>query len=39
MSFVTVERGAIRLIMVSRPDGKEPGRGLIMTYCDDRTRM
>ncbi len=31
MSFVTVERGALRLIMVSRPDGREPARGLIMT--------
>ncbi|MCA1458778.1 hypothetical protein I6F35_37405 [Bradyrhizobium sp. BRP22] len=29
MSFVTVEKGAIRLIMVSRPESNEPARGLI----------
>lgn len=34
MSFVTVERGAIRLIMVSRPDGKELARGLILTLSN-----
>jgi hypothetical protein len=34
MSFVTVERGALRLIMVSRPKGKEPARGLIMTLSN-----
>lgn len=33
MSFVTVERGAIRVIMVSRPEGSEPARGLIMTLA------
>jgi len=31
MSFVTVEKGALRLIMVSRSDGRESARGLIMT--------
>jgi hypothetical protein len=31
MSLLTVEKGALRLIMVSRPDKQEPGRGLIMT--------
>jgi hypothetical protein len=34
MSFVTVERGAMRLIMVSRPEAKEPARGLIMTLSN-----
>jgi hypothetical protein len=34
MSLVTVERGAIRLIMVSRPDGKASARGLIMTLSN-----
>lgn len=34
MSFVTVERGAMRLIMVSRPEGKGPARGLIMTLSN-----
>jgi hypothetical protein len=31
MSFVTVEKGAMRLIMVSRPEGNEPARGLVIT--------
>lgn len=31
MSFVTLEKGAVRLIMVSRPESNEPARGLIMT--------
>jgi hypothetical protein len=31
MSLVTVEKGAIRLIMVSRPEGNELARGLITT--------
>jgi hypothetical protein len=34
ISFVTVERGAIRLITVSRPEKQEPGRGLIMTLSN-----
>lgn len=34
MSLVTVERGAVRLIMVSRPDGQTSGRGLIMTLSN-----
>jgi hypothetical protein len=34
MSFVTVEKGAIRLIMVSRPEGNEPARGLIITLSN-----
>jgi hypothetical protein len=34
MSLVTVERGAMRLIMVSRPDEKEPARGLILTLSN-----
>jgi len=31
MSFVTVEKGAMRLIMVSRPQSNETARGLITT--------
>jgi hypothetical protein len=31
MSFMTVERGAIRLVTVSRPKQREAARGLIMT--------
>jgi hypothetical protein len=34
MSLVTVERGALRLIMVSGPDKQEPARGLIMTLSN-----
>lgn len=34
MSFVTVEKGAIRLIMVSRPESNEPARGLIATLSN-----
>lgn len=34
MSFVTVEKGAIRLIMVSRPEGSEPARGLVTTLSN-----
>jgi len=34
MSLVTVEKGAMRLIMVSRPDDGEPARGLIMTLSN-----
>jgi hypothetical protein len=34
VSFVTVERGAIRVIMVSRPEGDEAGRGLITTLSN-----
>ncbi len=34
MSFVTVEKGAIRLIMVSRPESNEPARGLIITLSN-----
>ena len=34
MSLVTVEKGALRLIMVSRPDKQEPARGLIMTLSN-----
>jgi hypothetical protein len=34
MSFVTVEKGAIRLIMVSRPECNEPARGLIITLSN-----
>ena len=34
MSFFTVAKGAIRVIMVSRPEGKEPARGLIMTLSN-----
>jgi hypothetical protein len=34
MSLVTVENGAMRLIMVSRPKDKESARGLIMTLSN-----
>ena len=34
MSFVTAEKGALRLIMVSRPKGEEDARGLIMTLSN-----
>ena len=34
LSLVTVEKGALRLIMVSRPDKQEPARGLIMTLSN-----
>jgi hypothetical protein len=34
LSLVTVERGALRLIIVSRPDKQEPARGLIMTLSN-----
>jgi hypothetical protein len=34
MNLVTVEKGAMRLIMVSRPDTKEPARGLVMTLSN-----
>jgi hypothetical protein len=34
MSLVTVERGALRLIMITRPDKLEPARGLIMTLSN-----
>jgi hypothetical protein len=34
ISLVTMERGAVRVIMVSRPDAKEPARGLIMTLSN-----
>jgi hypothetical protein len=35
MSFVTVEKGAIRLIMVSRPERSDaPARGLITTLSN-----
>jgi hypothetical protein len=34
VSFVTAEKGALRLIMVSRPNGKEDARGLIMTLSN-----
>jgi hypothetical protein len=34
ISFVTVERGAMRLIMVSRPERNEPARGLITTLSN-----
>jgi hypothetical protein len=34
ISFVTVERGAIRLITVSRPEKQVPARGLIMTLSN-----
>jgi hypothetical protein len=34
MSFVTVEKGAVRLIMVSRPERNEPARGLITTLSN-----
>jgi hypothetical protein len=34
MSFVTVERGALRLIMVSRPESDMPARGLITTLSN-----
>ncbi len=34
MSLVTVERGAIRVIMVSRPEGDRSARGLIMTLSN-----
>ena len=34
MSFVTVERGAIRLVTVSRPSKGESARGLIMTLSN-----
>jgi hypothetical protein len=37
MNFVTLERGAIRLIMVSRPEkSDEPARGLITTLSNPR---
>ncbi|WP_051334247.1 hypothetical protein [Bradyrhizobium sp. Ai1a-2] len=34
ISFVTVEKGAMRLIMVSRPEGNEPARGLVTTLSN-----
>jgi NADH:ubiquinone oxidoreductase subunit 6 (subunit J) len=34
MSLVTIEKGAMRLIMVSRPQKPEPARGLIMTLSN-----
>jgi hypothetical protein len=34
MSLVTVERGAIRVMMVSRPEGEEPAHGLVMTLSN-----
>jgi hypothetical protein len=34
MSLVTIERGAIRVIMVSRPEGDTFARGLIMTLSN-----
>jgi hypothetical protein len=34
MSFVTVEKGAMRLIMVSRPESNEPARGLVTTLSN-----
>jgi hypothetical protein len=34
INLVTVEKGAIRLITVSRPEKKEPARGLIMTLSN-----
>jgi hypothetical protein len=34
MSFVTVEKGAMRLIMISRPESNEPARGLITTLSN-----
>ncbi|HXZ14821.1 MAG TPA: hypothetical protein VEH77_02400, partial [Roseiarcus sp.] len=34
MSLVTIERGAVRLVMVSRPDGQGSARGLIMTLSN-----
>jgi hypothetical protein len=34
MNFVTVEKGAIRQIMVSRPESNEPARGLIITLSN-----
>ena len=34
MSLVTVERGAIRVIMVSRPVGQTSARGLMMTLSN-----
>ena len=34
MNLVTLEKGAIRLITVSRPEKQEPARGLIMTLSN-----
>jgi hypothetical protein len=34
MNLMTVERGAIRVIMVSRPEGDRSARGLIMTLSN-----
>ena len=34
MSLVTVERGAIRMIILAQPEDAQPGRGLIMTLCN-----
>ena len=34
LNFVTNEKGAIRLITVSRPEKQEPARGLIMTLSN-----
>jgi hypothetical protein len=34
MSFVTIDNGAMRLIMTSRPEGHEPARGLLMTLSN-----
>lgn len=34
ISFVTIEKGAVRLIMVSRPENNEPARGLITTLSN-----
>ena len=34
INLVTIEKGAIRLITVSRPEKQEPGRGLVMTLSN-----
>jgi hypothetical protein len=34
MSLVTIDKGAVRVIMVTRPDHVDPGRGLILTLSN-----
>jgi hypothetical protein len=34
MNLVTIEKGAIRLMTVSRPENQEPARGLVMTLSN-----
>jgi hypothetical protein len=36
INLMTIEKGAVRLIMVSRPNEQEPARGLVMTLSNPR---